>query len=552
MTRAVDRILAGIPSHRGRSRRQAIHDYGPSDALKPGTRVKENRQGAETEVVAEQRGTTVYFKSGGHAHITKLVAADTRDADVDLKKLSEEMLIKLSATIARTIREKNYKDVGEDVRQMAEINAELKRRGASDDYRHRDSAHRAMDAILAGIPRWEPPRRRRMGHRDAGARVVYNRLLGGWYVVTGPHQAPLNGRFESKEEAQAWLARRGSGRDARATIARRHGHTTDESAATKARNEGRLSERERAAASSHVEHRADMPDGAFLEPSQKKYPVKEKRGGEWKYDRGLLLATARRARMEGDESLAKRADAIREREFGGAGDADPNRITTVYSVGGGTTRGGTMRAKTSSGKIYILSPAATGGKIPRVGSLLDPSAHREVGTSSDALDRALSLIPDHRRPARRAADRLRGRVGLTASNDASYLVTAEFADGTTFRQIYEDQAEAEAKCAELDADPSTLEAACAEYEGEPGEDADVYARGGLDAVKRRARDAVRGIPDRRRGQDAGPGIYYVSWKNESGEVKKIRVAAENEEFAIKQSKKQLRGSGWTVLRVDWP
>jgi hypothetical protein len=43
-----------------------------------------------------------------------------------------------------------------------------------------------------------------------GPRIVYNRLLGGWYVVTGPHQTPLNGRFNSKAEAQAWLA--GGGR----------------------------------------------------------------------------------------------------------------------------------------------------------------------------------------------------------------------------------------------------------------------------------------------------------------------------------------------------
>jgi hypothetical protein len=52
-----------------------------------------------------------------------------------------------------------------------------------------------------------------------GPRIVYNRLLGGWYVVTGPHQTPLNGRFNSKAEAQAWLGRRNprsSGRKSKA------------------------------------------------------------------------------------------------------------------------------------------------------------------------------------------------------------------------------------------------------------------------------------------------------------------------------------------------
>jgi hypothetical protein len=42
----------------------------------------------------------------------------------------------------------------------------------------------------------------------SGVRIVHNKLLGGWYVVRGPHQTPLNGRFNSKEEAQAWLLRK--------------------------------------------------------------------------------------------------------------------------------------------------------------------------------------------------------------------------------------------------------------------------------------------------------------------------------------------------------
>jgi hypothetical protein len=42
------------------------------------------------------------------------------------------------------------------------------------------------------------------------ARIVHNRLLGGWYVVRGPYQTPLSGRFASREEAKLWLeARRG-------------------------------------------------------------------------------------------------------------------------------------------------------------------------------------------------------------------------------------------------------------------------------------------------------------------------------------------------------
>lgn len=65
-----------------------------------------------------------------------------------------------------------------------------------------------------------------------------------------------------------------------------------------------------------TKHREDMPESAFLLPASRKYPVKEKEDGEWKYTRNLLLGAARRARMEGREDLARRADAIRAREFG--------------------------------------------------------------------------------------------------------------------------------------------------------------------------------------------------------------------------------------------
>jgi hypothetical protein len=43
---------------------------------------------------------------------------------------------------------------------------------------------------------------------SSGIRIVYNKLLGGWYVVRGPHQTPLNGRFNSKYEAEEWLRRK--------------------------------------------------------------------------------------------------------------------------------------------------------------------------------------------------------------------------------------------------------------------------------------------------------------------------------------------------------
>lgn len=61
------------------------------------------------------------------------------------------------------------------------------------------------------------------------------------------------------------------------------------------------------------QHREDMPADAFLLGKERKYPVKVKRGGQWKYSPKLLLAAAREARMQGRDDLAKQADGIRDR-----------------------------------------------------------------------------------------------------------------------------------------------------------------------------------------------------------------------------------------------
>ena len=39
-------------------------------------------------------------------------------------------------------------------------------------------------------------------------KIVKNKILGGWYVVRGPHHTPISGRFDTKGEAQLWIKAR--------------------------------------------------------------------------------------------------------------------------------------------------------------------------------------------------------------------------------------------------------------------------------------------------------------------------------------------------------
>ena len=39
------------------------------------------------------------------------------------------------------------------------------------------------------------------------ARVIFNRILGGWFIVRGRYQTPISGRFDSRAAALAHLNR---------------------------------------------------------------------------------------------------------------------------------------------------------------------------------------------------------------------------------------------------------------------------------------------------------------------------------------------------------
>jgi hypothetical protein len=65
--------------------------------------------------------------------------------------------------------------------------------------------------------------------------------------------------------------------------------------------------------------------------------------------------------------------------LGGRFDTGPEeRVKEVWSQA--NPRG--MYAKTSSGRVFKLNAAATGGKIPEVGKMIDPSSHEEVRKDS--------------------------------------------------------------------------------------------------------------------------------------------------------------------------
>lgn len=66
-----------------------------------------------------------------------------------------------------------------------------------------------VDRMDMAARRFDAYADRQEARGDAGTvRVVYNKLLGGWFVVRGSSDTPLSGRFGSKEEALASIKSR--------------------------------------------------------------------------------------------------------------------------------------------------------------------------------------------------------------------------------------------------------------------------------------------------------------------------------------------------------
>lgn len=58
-----------------------------------------------------------------------------------------------------------------------------------------------------GLTRHQAMTATRNPEPDTMPRIIFNRILGGWFIVRGPHQTPISGRFESRAQALAHLNR---------------------------------------------------------------------------------------------------------------------------------------------------------------------------------------------------------------------------------------------------------------------------------------------------------------------------------------------------------
>jgi hypothetical protein len=188
---------------------------------------------------------------------------------------------------------------------------------------------------------------------------------------------------------------------------------------------GKLTEQEADESARGKKSREDMPESVFLEPTARKYPVKTRKDGEWKYDRDLLLAAARDARMHGHEELAANADAIRGREFGQAHDV----LALDKAANRTIDKSGFMHVAVSNISKATANDYA-GREIPGWQELgLDPNRTYKMYRDPDELKKStdtLNGVPLLNRhipvnPQQLPEDAIVGAMGKDASFEAPFL-----------------------------------------------------------------------------------------------------------------------------------
>lgn len=142
---------------------------------------------------------------------------------------------------------------------------------------------------------------------------------------------------------------------------------------------GRLNQRQQSVTEKTPNEREEIPAHVFLEPGKRLYPVKEKAGGGWKYSRNLLLAAARRARMQHHDEIARRADEIRAREFPDQQAHDEVNMSTLKS----------RRALLAAGAItaYVRPRLAQDAKFDPVPALVGVTAKNYAASIPAIIER---------------------------------------------------------------------------------------------------------------------------------------------------------------------
>lgn len=151
--------------------------------------------------------------------------------------------------------------------------------------------------------------------RDAESyRIVYNRLLGAWYAVRGPHQSPIGGPGRTKEEVQEQMRRKEEARNARSPQYQRTSSYTfterDDAVVRRSRDSGLH------ITLSRGRKLRDCGGGCGC---QKCRNARDAEVGNTRKDarKRLLQEQLREAKERGDQEAAQRALTSLKREFPG-------------------------------------------------------------------------------------------------------------------------------------------------------------------------------------------------------------------------------------------
>ena len=197
--------------------RDATDPFGSEYDLDPSVVIDRIRQEFGDKIADTiSQGPSMHFPRPGHVsgvydplanksspRVTKLGKINRQDAETMKRNIKQQQGMTESKLTEKAVSKSQQQAAGAALAAKRGDAPKSKLKGASKEMAKMPA--KELEKFAKTKHKGLPVKKEKTDESSSGVRIVHNKLLGGWFIVRGPHQTPISGKFSSKEEAEKSL-----------------------------------------------------------------------------------------------------------------------------------------------------------------------------------------------------------------------------------------------------------------------------------------------------------------------------------------------------------
>lgn len=197
--------------------RDATDPFGSEYDLDPSVVIDRIRQEFGDKIADTiSQGPSMHFPRPGHVsgvydplankfspRVTKLGKINRQDAETMKRSIKQQHGMTESKLTEKAVSKSQQQAAGAALAAKRGDTPKSKLTGASKEMAKMPA--KELEKFAKTKHKGLPVKKEKTDESSSGVRIVHNKLLGGWFIVRGPHQTPISGKFSSKEEAEKSL-----------------------------------------------------------------------------------------------------------------------------------------------------------------------------------------------------------------------------------------------------------------------------------------------------------------------------------------------------------